>query len=205
MTKKFSALVAKMSPESRARSDALYRQLRAEMPCKSCGGRSISPSNRSRRRSASTRSPSQDGRPDRYVREHLAPLRRAMGGELRIVARFPEATSKSASSSGNRNRNRNQPNRRRRGAAASCRNAWKRAIPPCWNPSNKRRFSCASSMWKGPMTDGETLDEALFNASEACRGFWGGCWTKTNRSPDPSPPVTAGFSIARTPGPEQPC
>ena len=32
MAKPFSALVAQMSPESRARSDALYRQLRAEMP-----------------------------------------------------------------------------------------------------------------------------------------------------------------------------
>ena len=32
MAKKFSELVAKMSPESRARSDALYQQLRTEMP-----------------------------------------------------------------------------------------------------------------------------------------------------------------------------
>lgn len=32
MAKKFSELVAQMSPESRARSDALYRQLRAEVP-----------------------------------------------------------------------------------------------------------------------------------------------------------------------------
>ena len=93
MAKKFSELVAKMSPELRARSDALYRQLLAEMPLQelrkaleltqqqvaaSLGINQVAISK-------------MEGQTDMYV----STLRRfveAMGGELRIVARFPQGT-----------------------------------------------------------------------------------------------------------------
>ena len=91
MAKKFRDLVARMSPESRARSDALYRQLLAEMPLQelrkaleltqqqvaaSLGVNQVAVSK-------------MESQTDMYV----STLRRfveAMGGELRIVAHFPE-------------------------------------------------------------------------------------------------------------------
>ena len=83
MAKPFSALVAKMSPESRARSDALYRQalrraldLTRQQVAASLGINQVAISK-------------MEGQTDMYV----STLRRfveAMGGELRIVARFPE-------------------------------------------------------------------------------------------------------------------
>ena len=83
MAKPFSALVAKMSPESRARSDALYRQalrraldLTQQQVAASLGINQVAISK-------------MEGQTDMYV----STLRRfveAMGGELRIVARFPE-------------------------------------------------------------------------------------------------------------------
>ena len=83
MAKPFSALVAKMSPESRARSDALYRQalrraldLTRQQVAASLGINQVAVSKI-------------EGQTDLYV----STLRRfveAMGGELRIVARFPE-------------------------------------------------------------------------------------------------------------------
>lgn len=91
MAKKFSELVAQMSPESRARSDALYRQLLAEMPLQelrkaleltqqqvaaSLGVNQVAVSK-------------MESQTDMYV----STLRRfveAMGGELRIVAHFPK-------------------------------------------------------------------------------------------------------------------
>ena len=91
MAKKFSELVAQMSPESRARSDALYRQLLAEMPLQErrktleltqqqvAAALGIHPVAVSKRESQT----------DRYV----STLRRfveAMGGERRIVACFPQ-------------------------------------------------------------------------------------------------------------------
>jgi len=52
MAKPFSALVAQMSPESRARSDALYRQLLAatSKSASSSGNRNRNRPNRRRRR-----------------------------------------------------------------------------------------------------------------------------------------------------------
>ena len=83
MAKPFSALVAKMSPESRARSDALYRQalrraldLTRQQVAASLGINQVAVSK-------------MEGQTDMYV----STLRRfveAMGGELRIVAHFPE-------------------------------------------------------------------------------------------------------------------
>ena len=83
MAKPFSALVAKISPESRARSDALYRQalrraldLTRQQVAAALGINQVAVSKI-------------EGQTDLYV----STLRRfveAMGGELRIVARFPE-------------------------------------------------------------------------------------------------------------------
>ena len=93
MAKKFSERVARMSPESRARSDALYRPLLAEMPLQAL-----------RKALELTQQPvaaslgvnpvavsKMESQTDRYV----STLRRcveAMGGERRIVARFPQGT-----------------------------------------------------------------------------------------------------------------
>ncbi|MEZ5576606.1 MAG: XRE family transcriptional regulator [Candidatus Competibacteraceae bacterium] len=91
MAKKFSALVAKMSPESRARSDALYRQLRAEMPLQELR-RALDLTQQQVAASLGINQVAiskMEGQTDMYV----STLRRfveAMGGELRIVARFPE-------------------------------------------------------------------------------------------------------------------
>ena len=91
MARKFSELVAKMSPESRARSDALYRQLLAEMPLQELR-RAL---DLTQQQVAATLGINQvavskmEGQTDMYV----STLRRfveAMGGELRIVAHFPE-------------------------------------------------------------------------------------------------------------------
>ena len=91
MAKKFSELVARMSPESRARSDALYRQLLAEMPLQELR-RAL---DLTQQQVAATLGINQvavskmEGQTDLYV----STLRRfveAMGGELRIVAHFPE-------------------------------------------------------------------------------------------------------------------
>jgi DNA-binding XRE family transcriptional regulator len=91
MARKFAELVAKMSPESRARSEALYQQLLAEMPLQElrkaleltqqqmAATLGVNPAAVSR----------MEGQTDMYV----STLRRfveAMGGELRIVAYFPQ-------------------------------------------------------------------------------------------------------------------
>ena len=91
MAKKFSALVAKMSPESRARSDALYQQLRAEMPLQELR-RALDLTQQQVAASLGINQVAiskMEGQTDMYV----STLRRfveAMGGELRIVAHFPE-------------------------------------------------------------------------------------------------------------------
>ncbi len=91
MAKKFADLRAKMSPESRARSDNKARQLMAEM--------ALSELRRARGLSQEAlaivlhvKQPSIakfEQRTDMYIstlRDHI----RALGGELEIVARFPE-------------------------------------------------------------------------------------------------------------------
>ena len=93
MAKKFSERVARMSPESRARSDALYRPLLAEMPLQELR----KALDLTQQQVAASLGINQvaiskmEGQTDRYV----STLRRfveAMGGELRIVARFPQGT-----------------------------------------------------------------------------------------------------------------
>jgi ribosome-binding protein aMBF1 (putative translation factor) len=96
MAKKFSDLVAKtMSPESIARSKALAAQLRAEMPLNELRqARGLS-----QKALASILQVEQpaiakiERRTDMYIstlRSHIE----AMGGELEIVARFPEGEVK---------------------------------------------------------------------------------------------------------------
>ena len=91
MAKQFRDLVAWMSPESRARSDALYRQLLAEMPLQELrraldltqqqvvAALGIHPVAISK----------MEGQTDLYV-SILRRFVEAMGGEWRIVARFPQ-------------------------------------------------------------------------------------------------------------------
>ena len=91
MAKKFSELVAKMSPESRARSDALHRQLLAGIPLQELR-RALDLTQQQVAASLGINQVAvskMEGQTDMYV----STLRRfveAMGGELRIVAYFPE-------------------------------------------------------------------------------------------------------------------
>lgn len=101
MTRKFSELESKMSPESRARSDTIYRQLVAELP--------LAELRRARGLSQKTLAgvlhvdqasiSKMERRTDMYIstlRSHIE----AMGGELEIVARFPEGTVRIANFKG---------------------------------------------------------------------------------------------------------
>ncbi|MDY7547996.1 XRE family transcriptional regulator [Glaciimonas sp. Gout2] len=101
MTRKFSELESKMSPESRARSDAIYRQLVAELP--------LAELRRARGLSQKTLAgvlhvdqasiSKMERRTDMYIstlRSHIE----AMGGELEIVARFPDGTVRIANFKG---------------------------------------------------------------------------------------------------------
>jgi DNA-binding XRE family transcriptional regulator len=91
MAKKFSERVAQMSPESRARSDALYRQLLAEMPLQELR-RALDLTQQQVAASLGINQVAvskMESQTDMYV----STLRRfveAMGGELRLVARFPQ-------------------------------------------------------------------------------------------------------------------
>ncbi len=95
MAKNFSELENKMSPESLARSDARYRELLAEMPLHELR-RARGLSQKALADVLHVRQPSiakMERRTDMYMstlRSHIE----AMGGELEIVARFPEGTVK---------------------------------------------------------------------------------------------------------------
>ena len=91
MAKKFRDLVAQMSPESRARSDALYRQLLAEMPLQELR-RAL---DLTQQQVATTLGihPVAVSKMETQTDLYVSTLRRfveAMGGELRIVAHFPQ-------------------------------------------------------------------------------------------------------------------
>jgi ribosome-binding protein aMBF1 (putative translation factor) len=101
MTRKFAELEDKMSPASRTRSDAIYRQLLAELP--------LAELRRARGLSQKTLAgvlhvdqasiSKMERRTDMYIstlRSHIE----AMGGELEIVARFPDGTVKIANFNG---------------------------------------------------------------------------------------------------------
>src|ERR1051325_8331625 len=91
MAKNFEELRARMSPESRARSHALALKLMAEMPLQELRqARRTSQEALAKTLGAKQASISKlERRTDMYVsslREYVA----AMGGELEIIARFPD-------------------------------------------------------------------------------------------------------------------
>lgn len=95
MAKNFSELEAGMSPESLARSDARYHELLAEMPLHELR-RARGLSQKALAEVLHVQQPSiakMERRTDMYIstlRSHIE----AMGGELEIVARFPEGAVK---------------------------------------------------------------------------------------------------------------
>lgn len=91
MAHKFSELQARMSPESRARSDERYRQMRAEMPLHELRqARALSQVKLAETLHVNQAAVSKiERRTDMYV-STLRGYIRAMGGDLEIIARFPE-------------------------------------------------------------------------------------------------------------------
>ena len=93
MAKKFAELEAKMSPASRARSDALYEKLVAEMPlhelrqAKALSQVKLAEALKINQAAVSK----MENRTDMYI-STLRDYIRAMGGDLEIVARFPDGT-----------------------------------------------------------------------------------------------------------------
>lgn len=95
MAKKFAELEAKMSPASKARSDVLYRELVAEMPLHELRqARELSQVKLAAALHVNQAAVSKiERRTDMYIstlREYI----RAMGGDLEIVARFPDGEVK---------------------------------------------------------------------------------------------------------------
>lgn len=95
MARKFAELENKMSPASRERSDALYQQLLAELPLAELRrARGLSQKTLAGVLNVDQASISKmERRTDMYIstlRSHIE----AMGGELEIVARFPDGTVK---------------------------------------------------------------------------------------------------------------
>jgi Helix-turn-helix. len=91
MAKKFDGLRAKMSPESRARAEAKAQAMLAEMPLNELR-RARGLSQKELAEELRVQQPSiakMEKRTDMYIstlRNHI----KAMGGELEVVARFPE-------------------------------------------------------------------------------------------------------------------
>lgn len=101
MAKKFAELEAKMSPDSRARSDAIYRRMLAELPLAELRrARGLSQKALAEVLHVDQASVSKmERRADMYIstlRSHIE----AMGGELDIVARFPDGDVKIANFAG---------------------------------------------------------------------------------------------------------
>lgn len=97
MAKKFSELEAKMSPESRKRSDALYRNMLAEMPLNELRqARALSQAKLAETLHVNQAAVSKiERRTDMYISTLRAYIR-AMGGDLEIVAKFPDGEVKIA-------------------------------------------------------------------------------------------------------------
>lgn len=97
MAKKFSELEAKMSSESRERSDVLYRKLLAEMPLNELRqARALSQMKLAETLHVNQAAVSKiEHRTDMYISTLRAYIR-AMGGDLEIVARFPDGEVKIA-------------------------------------------------------------------------------------------------------------
>lgn len=95
MTKKFTELRAKMSPEMQALSDEIYREQVAELPLAELRrARGLSQKALAEVLHVDQASVSKlERRADMYIstlRTHIE----AMGGELKIIARFPEGEVK---------------------------------------------------------------------------------------------------------------
>ncbi|MBN3759993.1 XRE family transcriptional regulator [Burkholderia sp. Ac-20365] len=95
MARKYEELRATMSPESRARSKALADKLRAEMPLHDLRrARGLSQEALAKRLNVKQPSIAKlEQRTDMYIstlRDHI----RALGGELEVIARFPEGEVK---------------------------------------------------------------------------------------------------------------
>jgi DNA-binding XRE family transcriptional regulator len=91
MARKFAELVANMSPESRARSETIYQQLLAEMPLQEL----YKALELTQQQVAASLGVNQVGisKMESQTDMYVSTLRRfveAMGGELRIVAHFPQ-------------------------------------------------------------------------------------------------------------------
>lgn len=91
MAKKFAELEAKMSPASRSRSDALYEKLVAEMPLHELRqAKALSQVKLAKALHINQAAVSKmENRADMYI-STLRDYIRAMGGDLEIVARFPD-------------------------------------------------------------------------------------------------------------------
>ncbi len=95
MARKFAELEAKMSAESIARSDARYRAMLAEMPLNELR-RARGLSQEVLAKALQIKQPNVaklEKRTDMYISTLRATIE-AMGGELDIVARFPDGTVK---------------------------------------------------------------------------------------------------------------
>ena len=95
MARKFEELQAKMSPQARARSDALYKQLVAEMPLHELRqARELSQVKLAQALNVNQAAVSKmEHRTDMYI-STLRDYIRAIGGDLDIVARFPDGDVK---------------------------------------------------------------------------------------------------------------
>ena len=95
MAKKFTELEAKMSPQSRARSDVLYRKMLVEMPLNELRqARALSQVKLAETLQVNQAAVSKiERRTDMYISTLRAYIR-AMGGELEIVAKFPDGEVK---------------------------------------------------------------------------------------------------------------
>ena len=97
MAKKFLELEAKMSPESRARSDMLYHKMLAEMQLNELRqARALSQVKLAETLHVNQAAVSKiERRTDMYISTLRAYIR-AMGGDLEIVAKFPDGEVKIA-------------------------------------------------------------------------------------------------------------
>ncbi len=95
MARKFAELEAKMSPESRKRSDAIYSKLLAKMPLHELRqAKALSRVKLAESLGANQAAISKmEHRTDLYI-STLRDYIQAMGGELEIVAKFPEGSVK---------------------------------------------------------------------------------------------------------------
>jgi DNA-binding XRE family transcriptional regulator len=93
MTRNFRELEAKMSPESRARAEAKAKKMLAEMPLDELReAREMTQVHLAKILGVNQAAVSKmERRADMYV-STLQDFVKAMGGELKIIARFPEGT-----------------------------------------------------------------------------------------------------------------